>query len=136
MLVNEDGELVASKSCAAGALGRPGANYIGHSLQDFVADDMSVKVVDLLEEIEVEEEEPAFFDSQAGLGENPHEFAPVREAGHMVDVGVVVRGLLGKHIGGKGVFQVLRPTPGEQDDRNVQQEGDGERGIDAGSSGS
>ena len=130
---DQNGEFVASQSRAAGSLRYPAPDNIGDPLEDFVADNVPIKVVDLFEEVEVEEQQLAPALAQVRVAEHAHQLAPVSEAGDMVDKSIVMSGLLRELIGGKRLLQVLRPPPCEQDHRDVEQQGDGEMAVDTGS---
>ena len=72
LLRDDDRELIASEPRAKRAFRDQIANGGRGPLEDFVPDDVPVQVVDLLEEVEIEQEEPAAAAVGAGFGENPH----------------------------------------------------------------
>jgi len=103
---------------------------LGDIFQDLVADDVAVKVVHLLEEIEIEQKERASLTAQVIVGEHPHQLSPVRKAGDVVDERTVVGRLLSSLVRSQSGLQILRPAPGEQDHRDVQQKCDCQLVVD------
>ena len=83
---------------------------------------MAVEVVDPLEMVEVEQEQNAGpFGFERGL-EPMQKFAAVGETGHGIGVGVALGEPLGLLVGLERLFQILRPPPAKEDDRDIENE--------------
>ncbi len=122
--IQKNRELVAADPGAAAVLGRFGDERIGDTLEQLVADEVAVQVVDPLEMVEVEEKQDARAPGLQSGGERAHQLAAVREACRRVGIGIAFREPLRLLIGIERLAQILRATPAEQDDGDIEQERD------------
>ncbi len=100
-LRDDDGKFVSPEPSAAGSVRRVASNNVGNVPEDFVANDMAIKVVDLLEKIEVQNEEGAAPRIRVRVGQRAHQVAPVGKARHMVRERAVMCNLLGNLVRGQ-----------------------------------
>ncbi len=113
-------ELIATKPRAAGSHRRQLGYDAGRPFKNFVSDNVPIKVVDLLEEVEVEEKQLTPRPYGIWIAEDPHQLASVSQPRHMVDKSVGMSSLLSELIARQGALQVLRPPPCEQDHGDVE----------------
>ncbi len=125
--VQKHREFVAADARAAGRVGRCALDRVGEALEQLIAGEVAVEVIDPLEMVEVEkQQDPGAFRLEHVL-ERAEQLAAVGKAGVGVGIGVGLGQPLGRLIGLERVPEVLRAPPAEQDDRDVEQEGDGQR---------
>ena len=96
----------------------------GNDLQQLVTGKVTVQVVHSLEVIKIDHEQDAGRPRDKRKLECVHQFAAIGEAGRGVGIGVAFGGPLCLVIGFERILQILRTTPAEQDDGNIQDERD------------
>ncbi len=79
--------------------------------------------------VEVEQEQRAGALRLERIAQGAHQLAAVGEARRRIGIGVTLGKALGLVVGFERFLEVLRAAPAEQDDRNVEQEGNGQRPV-------
>jgi hypothetical protein len=90
---------------------------------------MPVEVIHPFKIVEIDQEQGPGLLRFERVGDRPQQLLAVGKAGRRIDAGVALRQPFRLLVGVEGVLKILRPAPAEQDDRNVEEEGDGQAGV-------